>query len=659
MKRKILALLLVAVMAVMALASCDVLNGLTGEDECEHTFSEAWSSDATNHWHAATCEHGEVKDSLGAHDDANEDGICDTCAYEIGHEHSFESAWTVDDEHHWKKATCSHVDEKGEYDLHKDDNNDGVCDVCLGHVHILDAAGFCEGCDKEIKPVVETDIAAVIAAATVRQQKINGGEIEMSYAGHSNHTNGDQSMWHKVLFTLGTNGTYSQRIENQVATDGTATGKQQITEKWIPYNTAESFVGISAISVDGVYIDAMPTSFSPDDLLGYYYALSSLADGHGADQLLYAIYEMALTENVSDLEVVHDADANKYTFSFDVFVVQVSNVNGESVYNVNYFEVAVEFTYTDDYAITSLDVTTKVYTTDPGAGFDGIWEEDIDIDYDPDTNTVTFRKNAYGDTYNFSVTQNVGERGTVALEGGDKFVPTDFGIFSDYSLTTPATSLELMNADHSKELYVGVSPAGTFISFVVSEIADSITVTTADGEATRGLSAILVGNAIQLFPAAAGDYVITVEALGKTVNVSVTVTEREIEIEEGLESGTITVTSTSTYSWSDLVTLKIGDEYGTKQGYYIFYIPADMGILYKSVADVDGAPEIDFQVLGYDPSDVHILYDKDNENSTRGQYAAFYFGNQFSKLQFYICTRITGEFTITYAYSDKPFTITL
>ena len=657
MKRKILALLLVAVMAVMALASCDMLSGLTGEDECEHTFSEAWSSDATNHWHAATCEHGEIKDSLGAHDDANEDGICDTCAYEIGHEHSFESAWTVDDDYHWKKATCSHVDEKGEYGLHKDDNNDGVCDVCLGHVHILDVAGFCEGCDKEVKPVVETDLAAVIAAATVRQKKINSGEVEMSYAGHSNHENSDQSMWHKVLFTLGTNGTYSKRTENQVATDGTATGKQQVTEKWIPYNTAETFTGISAISVDGVYIDAMPTSFGPDDLLGYYFALSSLADGHGADQLLYAIYEMSIGENVIDLEITHDAEANKYAFSFDVFVVNTSNVNGELVHNVNYFEVEVDFTYTDDYSITSLNVGTKVYTNDPGAGFDGLWVEDIDIDYDPDTNTVTFRENAYADSYTFSVTQNVGARGEVSLEDGNKFVPTDFGVYTDSALTTPATSLELKNADHSKILYIGVSPAETYLSFITADV--DITVTTAAGDATNGLSAIMVGAEIQLFPAAAGDYIICVEALDKTVTVSVTVTEREIEIEEGLESGTITVTSTSTYSWSDLVTLKIGDEYGTKQGYYIFYIPADMGLLYKSVADVDGAPEIDFQVLGYDPSDIHILYDKDSENSTGDQYAAFYFGNQFSKLQFYICTRITGEFTITYAYSDKPFTVTL
>ena len=48
---------------------------------CEHTFSEEWTTDATNHWHAATCEHTEEKSDLAAHADANNDGKCDVCAY--------------------------------------------------------------------------------------------------------------------------------------------------------------------------------------------------------------------------------------------------------------------------------------------------------------------------------------------------------------------------------------------------------------------------------------------------------------------------------------------------------------------------------------------------------------------------------------------------
>ncbi len=47
----------------------------------EHTYSDKWSSDASNHWHAATCEHkDEVKDKAGH--TFGEDGKCTVCGYE-------------------------------------------------------------------------------------------------------------------------------------------------------------------------------------------------------------------------------------------------------------------------------------------------------------------------------------------------------------------------------------------------------------------------------------------------------------------------------------------------------------------------------------------------------------------------------------------------
>ncbi len=49
----------------------------------KHTFSSEWETDANNHWHAATCEHEEEKDSFGAHVDADADGKCDVCKYDM------------------------------------------------------------------------------------------------------------------------------------------------------------------------------------------------------------------------------------------------------------------------------------------------------------------------------------------------------------------------------------------------------------------------------------------------------------------------------------------------------------------------------------------------------------------------------------------------
>ena len=56
---------LFAALAALALvfAGCQ-----TDSDSHEHSFSSDWSSDATNHWHAATCEHTEeVSEKLPTH----------------------------------------------------------------------------------------------------------------------------------------------------------------------------------------------------------------------------------------------------------------------------------------------------------------------------------------------------------------------------------------------------------------------------------------------------------------------------------------------------------------------------------------------------------------------------------------------------------------
>lgn len=51
-----------------------------------HTYSDLWSSDSQNHWHAATCEHSDQKSGYAAHSDGDGDGKCDVCGYNTGTE---------------------------------------------------------------------------------------------------------------------------------------------------------------------------------------------------------------------------------------------------------------------------------------------------------------------------------------------------------------------------------------------------------------------------------------------------------------------------------------------------------------------------------------------------------------------------------------------
>ena len=66
-----------------ALALCSVLTAsvvMTGCGEHEHTFEEAWTYDATYHWHKATCEHTDEKSDYAEHVYTNDyDVDCNTC----------------------------------------------------------------------------------------------------------------------------------------------------------------------------------------------------------------------------------------------------------------------------------------------------------------------------------------------------------------------------------------------------------------------------------------------------------------------------------------------------------------------------------------------------------------------------------------------------
>lgn len=75
--------------STMVLASC-------GNDHV-HTYSDQWTSNETQHWHAATCGH-DVCDGLANHHDDIKDHKCDDCGYVM--------------------STCV------------DNNNDHKCDIC-------------------------------------------------------------------------------------------------------------------------------------------------------------------------------------------------------------------------------------------------------------------------------------------------------------------------------------------------------------------------------------------------------------------------------------------------------------------------------------------------------------------------------------------------
>ncbi len=98
----------------------------------DHAFSEEWTCNDTEHWHAATCGHIELITSKTEHifglwtDVEGKEATCSTkglqerscrvCGYKETREtektdHTYSEDWTYNETHHWHDASCEHVTE--------------------------------------------------------------------------------------------------------------------------------------------------------------------------------------------------------------------------------------------------------------------------------------------------------------------------------------------------------------------------------------------------------------------------------------------------------------------------------------------------------------------------------------------------------------------
>ena len=125
-KNKLIAVISAMVMSFV-FAGCQVES-----DSHEHSFSKEWTSNATDHWHAATCGHDEEVSGKAAHTfgewkttlepteeaDGKKERTCTVCSYKeeqsiakLEHTHTFAETWTSDEANHWHVATCEHTEE--------------------------------------------------------------------------------------------------------------------------------------------------------------------------------------------------------------------------------------------------------------------------------------------------------------------------------------------------------------------------------------------------------------------------------------------------------------------------------------------------------------------------------------------------------------------
>ena len=695
MKKKIIALFCVIVISLLAFAACqpdqpgtgtggnggttDVGGGTGGnKGECQHTFSNEWYTTETEHWHPATCEHGENKNSLGTHADANEDGKCDVCEYEVGHSHKFAADWTITEEKHWKAATCTHTDAKGEEALHSDENIDGKCDVCSGHVHNVNAIGYCthSDCGKKVKEVDTSSLANLAGATVLQSHFVNGANIVYSQVSRNN-VDGSifASTAKNVEVIFGKDGYTYSKVSTNALNDGVTAS--DVLEKWMQLMGSDVFCAISAD--DGNTFECADAS--TDDLYGFYYTVSTLADGHGAENILYALYERTLAEGVSELVVTPDVENRKLSFSFNILVVEAKNTSSSSgtgdentdadteteiTYNVHYYELEVSFTYNENFALTSLDIKCDCYTSDAGASDSGFSYDEVDFQYNTNTNSITFVKydsetetyvpndNPIPDTYTFSITQTIGERTAENPNPKSKFIPESYDVYTNRDDNTGALSSKVDAIMYTpvgevRNLYFGnYSPASASINYAPELF--TFVVYDKDGNEIEGvyddylvrhdlINVCFTGitqRSIFIIPRTAGTYKLVISYNGKITHEITLIAGVVDHGDIVLGDNQFLANVNDANSWSELneVTFTAG-----ATGIYKFNLPLYLGMILAD--DYDSSP-----------STTAPKYDHNTQDAS-GNYVPGSFTMRLTAgqtVRFYANARYNGTYVISYVF---------
>lgn len=437
-----------------------------GDVTCDHTYSDTWSSNSDEHWHKATCEHSTLKSDVATHADIDEDGLCDVCEYEVGHTHTFMLEWTYDTTHHWHTSTCSHESAKGELGAHIDSNSDGACDFCAIHMHVVTPLGKCSVCGDKLFDVSVTDISDVINIAVSSASKVTGGRVEYENVctelklDHETPAPEDtmriiSSQEREILYTLGNGSAYYKTLHKATYDETVRTGTQ---ENWYEGSDGNSVFGVYSID----YGPVMPDSASPQDLIGYSFVVSTLANARGPENLLYTLYRLSQDTYASGYT---DSEADGlYTFSFNYLKLNTST--GEGVH-ADYYKLEISFSVSDSGVLTRLDVKCDCYTN--SLHYEDEIENDLNNDYtfNQSTYEITMKNNAIPDTYTFNIEQYEGVRIYVSEHPEAEFVPDNFDIYLDAELSEKASDTVEVTVGKSTRVYLGnFTPVGASVSYL-------------------------------------------------------------------------------------------------------------------------------------------------------------------------------------------------
>ena len=515
-----------------------------GDGSCDHTYSDSWSSSSTGHWHKATCEHTDLKSNVANHTDTDEDGFCDVCSYEVGHTHTFTEAWSYDATHHWKTAICSHTLTKGSLEEHIDANSDGACDFCAIHMHVVSVFGVCTVCGTKLFDTDIADIGEAVDIALLSSSRVLGGkikyenvctELKKDMLGQNNDIMSILSTQEReILYTLGPSSAY-YKVTSKATHDGTV--RNSLQESWYQGFEDNSVFGVYSTNSGPLMLDAATQL----NLIGYNLVVSSIANARGPENLLNTLYKLSQSSYASE----YACDYIEGTYSFSFNYLQLNTGTGADV-RADYYELAVSFTLSDKGALVGLDVRCDCYTN--SLYYEDPIEDDLNNDYtfDQSTYKITMKDTAIPDTYTYSIVQYEGRRTYVSEHPKSEFIPDDFKLYLDPELTEEVIGTVSATNGKGVRIYLGAFvPTGTSVSYLNDGFAafcDSPNVI---------CSVNAISSSVLVFAKEGGTYTVRIIA-GDVVKEFVV--EASTSTEQGTESpeNSVVVYITDNNAWVDL-----------------------------------------------------------------------------------------------------------
>ncbi len=325
----------------MGLCLLLVASMLVGCNEPAHTHSYAkeWTTNENGHWHAATCGCKDLKADLELHADDNNDGVCDDCAYDYDHTHTYAEEWTSEGGYHFHVADCGHTVANADVTACTPDDL-GACTVCKAVVG---------------EPDVST-VENALKIGALLQNTVVGGKLVVAT------TNGDYTYSEKTEFAYGDDYFFTKM-------DGTeiwySLGQSEIIDDVTGEPTGEYEDVVFAIQVQNGEAGKYWGDEGVEIMNGVRFNFLTQVDGfdfYGAVAVIEGVLELLGDDAVLSVEDGVYTIAGQIAVMGEIYDEDTGEVIGQSCSKIT--TVAIAFTLSETYIIDSLAVAIDTYYSD-------------------------------------------------------------------------------------------------------------------------------------------------------------------------------------------------------------------------------------------------------------------------------------------------------